>query len=79
MKSDCTARCRFLRYHKKKLGGRGVQTPIPSRVQVNDLTLRSNVKLVVTTDLFVTIKTNTIKKQVSYDIHTALKPYTIIF
>ena len=56
-----------------------VQTHIPSRARFNDLTLRSNVKMVVTTDLFVTIKSDNIKKQVSYDIHRALEPYNIIF
>ena len=35
-------------------------------------------KMVVTTDLFVTIKSDIIKKQVSHDIYTALEPYTII-
>ena len=57
----------------------GVQTPIPSRARVNDLILRSNVKMVVTTDLFVTIKSVTIQKHVSCDIHKALEPYNPIF
>ena len=35
-------------------------------------------KMVVTTDLFVIIK-SAIQKQVSCDIHTALEPYTLLF